>query len=158
PRRQHHGERRPRVPAALRLLPRNPAFPGLPEPSRLPQYGAAPRPGVPHAHRVQIRRAVVTLGAMTTPWLPERIAELWSIATNLAWSWSRDARGAFRTLDPPLWHLTRHNPLELLRRVSPERLTACAADPEFLKLYDGAVQASAAARDPSAAGTWFAGA
>ncbi len=38
---------------------------------------------------------------------------------NLWWSWSREARALFRSIDPPLWHLTRHNPLELLCRVDP---------------------------------------
>ena len=76
------------------------------------------------------------------------------VATNLAWSWNRDARALFRMLDQALWHLTRHNPIELLRRVDPARLAACAEDPEFLRRFD-AVRA-AAARDATAAGTWFA--
>lgn len=76
------------------------------------------------------------------------------MATNLSWSWSRDARELFRSIDQPLWHLTRHNPIELLRRVDPARLAACAADAEFLRLYD--VVVAAAARDATSAGTWFA--
>ena len=46
------------------------------------------------------------------------------LATNLWWSWSTDARQVFRRIDEPLWHLTKHNPLELLRRVDPARLAA----------------------------------
>jgi starch phosphorylase len=88
------------------------------------------------------------------PALPERIGGLAAVATNLSWSWSRDARALFRSIDQPLWHLTRHNPIELLRRVDPARLAACAADPEFLRLYD--VVAAAAARDATSAGSWFA--
>ena len=49
-------------------------------------------------------------------YLPERIEALQEIATNLSWSWNRDARALFGLLDRPLWHLTRHNPLEQLRR------------------------------------------
>ena len=90
----------------------------------------------------------------SSPALPERIAGLAAVATNLSWSWSRDARELFRSIDQPLWHLTRHNPIELLRRVDPARLAACAADPEFLRLYD--VVADAAARNATSAGTWFA--
>jgi len=73
------------------------------------------------------------------PYLPDRIAGLSHLATNLRWSWSRLARSAFRALDPTLWHLTRHNPVELLRRVEPARLAARSVDESFLELYDAAV-------------------
>src|SRR5881409_2234922 len=71
--------------------------------------------------------------------LPERISGLAAVATNLSWSWSRDARALFRMLDGALWHLTRHNPIELLRRVDPARLAACAQDPAFLQRYDALI-------------------
>src|SRR5580765_1157290 len=89
----------------------------------------------------------------TMPPLPERIEGLWSIALNLSWSWSRIARALFRAIDYPLWSLLRHNPIELLRRVAPERLALVAQDPEFLELYDAAI--AAAARETSTADTWF---
>jgi len=73
--------------------------------------------------------------------LPERIKELSRIAANLSWSWNRDARALFRRIDQALWHLTRHNPVEMLRRVDPARLAACAQDPEFLRLYDAVLAA-----------------
>src|SRR5438477_12356551 len=88
------------------------------------------------------------------PAVPERINGLAAIAANLSWSWNRNARALFRLLDPALWRRTQHNPIELLRRVAPERLAACAADPEVLRLYD--VVAAAAPRGASPAGTWFA--
>ncbi len=90
----------------------------------------------------------------SAPALPERIGGLGAVASNLSWSWNRNARALFRMLDPALWRRTQHNPIELLRRVVPERLAACAADPEFLRLYD--VVAAAAPREASPAGTWFA--
>ena len=70
------------------------------------------------------------------PYLPERIEGLALVATNLAWSWSRNARRLFASIDEPLWHLTRHNPIALLRRVPPSRLSERARDPRFLELYD----------------------
>jgi starch phosphorylase len=85
--------------------------------------------------------------------LPERISGLSAVARNLSWSWSRDARALFRSIDQALWHLTRHNPIELLRRVDPARLAACAQDPAFLQRYDAIVQWNgwvAATHD-----TWF---
>ncbi|MGH7548405.1 MAG: alpha-glucan family phosphorylase, partial [Gemmatimonadales bacterium] len=87
------------------------------------------------------------------PPLPERIAGLAAVATNLSWSWSRDARALFRAVDEALWHLTRHNPIELLRRVDPARLAVCAQDPAFLGRYDALTAWNAwvaAAHD-----TWF---
>src|SRR6266702_2657345 len=90
------------------------------------------------------------------PLLPERIGKLSAIAANLSWSWNRDARVLFRSIDRALWHLTRHNPIELLRRVDPARLAACAQDPDFLRLYDAV--STATARNVTSAGTWFASA
>src|ERR1700746_304307 len=92
--------------------------------------------------------------AHTPPFLPERIGALGAVAANLSWSWNRDARALFRSVDEALWHLTRHNPIELLRRVDPTRLAACAQDPAFLQLYDAVTAATA--RNATPAGTWFA--
>jgi len=88
-----------------------------------------------------------------TPSLPERVAGLSDIARNLRWSWSRKSRRLFRTIDPTLWHLTRHNPIELLRRVDPARLAQCASDAEYLALYDAVV--ARAQREATNADTWF---
>ena len=87
--------------------------------------------------------------------LPERIAGLTALARNVGWSWNRDARALFRSVDPTLWHLIRHNPFVLLRRVERERLTACAADPEFLARYDALLEQLG--RTASDEGTWLAG-
>ncbi len=70
------------------------------------------------------------------PPLPSRIAGLVDLARNLSWSWHREARALFREIDLPLWRLTRHNPIEMLRRLDPSRLTALAEDPGFCARYD----------------------
>src|SRR5688500_20301414 len=70
------------------------------------------------------------------PFLPERIEGLANVATNVSWSWKRDARRVFQMLDDSLWHLTRHNPIAILRRIDPGRLSECARDPRFLAVYD----------------------
>jgi starch phosphorylase len=88
------------------------------------------------------------------PYLPERIEGLAIVTTNISWSWNRDARHLFQLIDDPLWHLTRHNPIAMLRRIDPQRLNDCARDPAFLALYDR-VMAQFAVED-SRAGTWFA--
>src|SRR2546429_9497207 len=84
------------------------------------------------------------------PALPERIAGLAAVAANLSWSWNRNARALFRSLDPALWRRTQHNPIELLRRVAPERLPPRAAGPGVLRLF--AAVAAAGAQDRAAAG------
>jgi glycogen phosphorylase len=89
------------------------------------------------------------------PYLPPRIEGVASLASNLWWSWSTDARSVFRRIDDPLWHLTKHNPLEMLRRVDPARLAACASDPGFLALYDRVMDA--ASRALTSPNTWFHG-
>jgi starch phosphorylase len=85
--------------------------------------------------------------------LPERLAGLAGLATNLWWSWHRESRILFRAIDEVLWRRTRHNPLALLQEVDPARLAARATDPEFLALYDRACAdlAHALTRE----GTWF---
>jgi len=87
------------------------------------------------------------------PYLPPRIEGLATLATNLWWSWHLDARLVFRRIDEPLWHLTKHNPLELLRRVDPARLAACAGDPGFLALHDRVLDAFH--RSLNSRNTWF---
>ncbi len=68
--------------------------------------------------------------------IPSRIARLEELAYNFWWSWHREARELFRYLDYPLWSATGHNPVKMLRDVSPERLQELAADPLFLRQYD----------------------
>ena len=88
------------------------------------------------------------------PYLPARIEGLAQLSLNLWWSWSKDARGLFRTIDPAIWHQTRHNPLALLRRVDPARLAHCASDTAFVQHYDRVM--AAFAYELEHADTWFA--
>ena len=88
------------------------------------------------------------------PYLPARIEGLAAVAMNLWWSWSREARGLFQCIDEPLWRDTRHNPLELLCRVDPARIAACASDSDFLRRYDDVMERMA--READHGDTWFA--
>jgi starch phosphorylase len=88
------------------------------------------------------------------PYLPARIEGLAALSMNLWWSWSREARGLFRSIDEALWHLTRHNPLELLCRVDPARIAACASDSDFLRRYDDVM--TRMHHETSSKDTWFA--
>lgn len=88
------------------------------------------------------------------PVLPARLEGLAAVATNLGWSWNREARALFRAMDEPLWRLTRHNPIAMLRALPAQRLEQLAADPAFLARYDTVVAWQAA--EQSREGTWFA--
>ena len=65
--------------------------------------------------------------------LPKRIDKIYELANNLWWSWSPQARDLFRMLDYTLWKIDDHNPVKLLREISPDNLRAAANDPDFLK-------------------------
>jgi len=85
--------------------------------------------------------------------LPERINRLVELAYDLWWSWTFQARLVFRRLDYPLWRQTAHNPVLMLRQMTPEMIDQAARDETFLGLYDAAVRALDGAR--SARDTWW---
>lgn len=87
------------------------------------------------------------------PIIPERIAGLSDLATDLWWVWHDKARDVFRKLDYKLWRLTQHNPVKVLQLVSAERYQAVADDPAFLAIYDAAMERLAEARRGD--GTWW---
>jgi starch phosphorylase len=73
--------------------------------------------------------------------IPERLRRLPELANDLWWTWNSAPREVFRRLDYPLWRQTAHNPVLMLRLISPEMMEAAAADPSFLELYDTAIAA-----------------
>jgi starch phosphorylase len=85
--------------------------------------------------------------------LPERIQLLPQLAMDLWWTWNPQAREVFRTLDYPLWRQTAHNPVRMLRLISPELLTQAVTDPSFLEMYDRAIASLEIAR--STRDTWW---
>jgi starch phosphorylase len=87
------------------------------------------------------------------PPFPERIARLEDLAIDLWWSWHPEARTVFRRLDYALWRATAHNPVRMLWLIPRAKLEAAAIDPEFLAIYDRAIQALDDAR--AARNTWW---
>ncbi len=87
--------------------------------------------------------------------LPERIRLLAEVSQNLWWSWQLDARELFHGIDPRLWESTRHNAVQFLRQVAPERLATNAQDPAFLERYDQVVRRFGLLTERN--GTWFTG-
>ena len=84
--------------------------------------------------------------------LPGRISRLGELAIDLWWSW-HDARNVFRRLDYSLWRATAHNPVRMLWLIPSARLAEAAVSPEFLAVYDRALEALDAAR--AARNTWW---
>jgi starch phosphorylase len=82
----------------------------------------------------------VSSEASQFPGLPGSISKLGELAYNLEWSWDARARLLFKRLDPDLWRDTQHNPVRLLREISPARLKQAAADPDFLLAYDSTMK------------------
>ena len=64
--------------------------------------------------------------------LPEALAPLDELSTNLRWSWHEPTRQLFREIDPAGWEATGHDPIALLGAVEPARLSELAADATFV--------------------------
>jgi len=72
---------------------------------------------------------------LVRPALPPTLSRLSELAYNLLWSWDHTIRSLFRRLDPALWKNLNHNPIQLLGRITQEKLDRAAADPRFMLLY-----------------------
>ncbi|WP_026875347.1 alpha-glucan family phosphorylase [Jiangella gansuensis] len=66
--------------------------------------------------------------------LPEPLAALGDLVTNLRWSWHQPTQELFSAVDPGLWEEVGHDPVRLLGEVTQDRLAELAADPAFLGL------------------------
>ena len=75
-------------------------------------------------------RAIRRLTVRTV--LPEPLAPLGELITNLRWSWHQPTQDLFAAVDPTLWEDVRHDPVRLLGDIPTERLTELAADEAFL--------------------------
>ncbi|HVL38162.1 MAG TPA: alpha-glucan family phosphorylase [Fimbriimonadaceae bacterium] len=64
--------------------------------------------------------------------LPEPLRALKDLAYNFRWTWHHATRELFREVDKSLWEQVGHNPVQLLARLSPERLQWLASDSVFL--------------------------
>jgi starch phosphorylase len=64
--------------------------------------------------------------------LPERLAALDVLATNLRWSWHVETRDLFESIDADLWHSVGRDPVRLLGEVPAARWTELAADEGFV--------------------------
>lgn len=84
--------------------------------------------------------------------LPERLAALGELATNLRWSWHPSTQDLFADLDPQRWLEMGHDPVRMLGEVPAARLDELAADPGYVGRVDAA---AADLRAYLAAPSWF---
>ncbi|HTY71418.1 MAG TPA: alpha-glucan family phosphorylase [Actinomycetes bacterium] len=64
--------------------------------------------------------------------LPEPLAPLGELVSNLRWSWHAPTRDLLASIDPELWHRLGEDPTRLLGAVPPSRLESLAHDGDFL--------------------------
>ncbi len=69
------------------------------------------------------------------PQIPERLQGLETLANDLYYSWDRNVRGLFFSMDRNLWRECGHNPKVFLRRVSQNTLNKAAEDNLFIQEY-----------------------
>lgn len=96
--------------------------------------------------------AKVSAGVLFTP-IPERIERLQDLAYNLWWTWHNEAQELYRQIDPALWELVYHNPVDFLREVRQHTLETAAANPAYLQQYDAVLGAFDAYMGEKS--TWF---
>lgn len=68
--------------------------------------------------------------------LPDRLAALGQLSTNLRWSWDTPTQDLFESIDPEQWAVTGRDPVALLGEVSRARLDELAEDNAFLDRLD----------------------
>ncbi|MDF2435618.1 MAG: glycogen phosphorylase, partial [Mucilaginibacter sp.] len=64
--------------------------------------------------------------------LPESLAPLEELATNLRWSWHLPTRRLFEDISPERWEESGHDPIGLLGEIEPHRLQELASDTVFV--------------------------
>ena len=68
--------------------------------------------------------------------LPERLAALGRLSTNLRWSWDASTQDLFESIDPAKWARSGNDPVTMLGAVSARRLDELATDHGFLERLD----------------------
>ena len=70
--------------------------------------------------------------------LPERLAALGELSTNLRWSWHGPTQDVFEELDPHRWRVVEGDPMRMLAEVPRERLEQLAGDTGYTARLDAA--------------------
>ncbi|WP_252865258.1 DUF3417 domain-containing protein [Mobiluncus mulieris] len=65
--------------------------------------------------------------------LPENLRPLAALSQNLRWSWHRQTRDFFASLDPKVWDEVGHDPVALLGSIPTEKLAELSANPDVVR-------------------------
>lgn len=84
--------------------------------------------------------------------LPEHLQSLMKLAMNFRWTWHPETQALFQETEPQLWEQVEHNPIQLIRNLSPERTERLAKDPLYLSKLKHCVESL---DEYLAATTWF---
>ncbi|MEO6875905.1 MAG: alpha-glucan family phosphorylase, partial [Opitutaceae bacterium] len=88
---------------------------------------------------------------MPTEQIPGGFDALTELALDLRWSWNHASDEVWRTLDPQVWHLTRH-PYAVLQALSREGVERRLADPGLRAKVDALLRTQ---REEASAPGWF---
>ncbi len=72
--------------------------------------------------------------------LPEPLAALGELASNLRWSWHGPTRDLFASMDPQAWERLGGDPVAQLGELSTARLAELAQDPQFVQRVGAAAE------------------
>ncbi len=88
------------------------------------------------------------------PAIPESLASLSELATNIHWTWDRETQALFERLDPTAWRESAHDPLRLIAAITADRWARLAADPSIVESTRAAADRL---RDTIESPRWFQG-
>ena len=101
------------------------------EPREFVQFIETPGLQVRKPHQVPVWKDIYVQSDV-----PDRLAILKELASNLWWSWNSDTESLFRRMDPSLWEEVHHNPKLLLEKIDYKRLLVLEDDEEFIHDLD----------------------
>lgn len=77
---------------------------------------------------------------LINPVLPDEISGLDILSKNMWWTWNKDARELFSSINPKLWNQLEQNPISLLEEISSDRLHKLVKDVRFMAAYHSVME------------------
>jgi phosphorylase/glycogen(starch) synthase len=97
------------------------------EPREFAQFVEAPGLQVRKPHQIPVWKDIYVQSDV-----PDKLAILKELASNLWWSWNSEAESLIRRMDPSLWDEVHYNPKLLLEKIDYKRLLVLEDDEEFV--------------------------
>ena len=74
------------------------------------------------------------------PLIPPALAALAELSANMHWTWDRETRHLFESLDSQAWHASGCDPLQLIAGITTDRWAALAANPAIVEATERAAR------------------